>query len=60
MSFRNGGITDGSPLQVLATIERLAENGAGDFGVDLRTVLITELISMSTGDTVSMIDVNLG
>lgn len=59
-SIRVDKDSDGSPLQVLATIERLAENGAGDFGVDLRTVLITELISMSTGDTVSMIDVNLG
>jgi hypothetical protein len=58
-SIRVDKDSDGSPLQVLATIERIAESGAGDFGVDVRTVLITELISMSTGDTVSMVDVNL-
>lgn len=58
-SIRVDKDSDGSPLQVLATIERVAESGAGDFGVDVRTVLITELISMSTGDTVSMVDVNL-
>ncbi|WP_421526853.1 hypothetical protein [Pseudomonas brenneri] len=58
-SIRVDKDSDGSPLQVLATIERIAESGAGDCGVDVRTVLITELISMSTGDTVSMVDVNL-
>ncbi|APC19399.1 hypothetical protein BLL42_27050 (plasmid) [Pseudomonas frederiksbergensis] len=59
-SIRVDKDSDGSPLQVLATIERFAENGAGDFGEDVRTVSITELISMTTGDTVSMVDVNLG
>jgi hypothetical protein len=58
-SIRVDKDSDGSPLQVLATIERIAESGAGDFALDVRTVLITELISMSTGDTVSMVDVNL-
>lgn len=51
---------DGAPLQALATIGRYSDNGAGDFSEDVRTVSVCQLISMTTGDTVSLVDLNLG
>lgn len=58
-SLRVDKDNDGAPLQIFVTIERLAESGAGDFSIDSRTILISELISMVTGDTVSLVEIQI-